>query len=224
MNTVAGSEAVESDRSGAVTYGEEASRSRGRRLQHSAPGDVDRLRPAIRLALGLSNLLPQFCFNRVRTAFWRAANISIGEGSLIMGDMIVSGAGDWASLLSIGDHTYVTGPLRINLGGEVRIGSGVNIGHDCVFLTVDHEVGPPERRAGLSMHGPIKIGDGVWIASRVTILPGVTIGAGAVVAAGSVVTSDVPPNTMVGGVPAKVFRKLSSDSSAALDGRDLALK
>ncbi|MEY4508217.1 MAG: hypothetical protein RLZZ450_339 [Pseudomonadota bacterium] len=211
MKDVAGSETLLSGKPVVVTNGEGSSDPRHKRLRRSSPEEVDRLRPVTRLALRLGNLMPQFCFNRVRTAFWRAANIPIGEGSLLMGDVILSGAGDWASLLSIGDRTYITGPLRINLGGEVRIGSGVNIGHDCLFLTVDHEVGPPYRRAGLSRHGPIVIGDGAWIASRVTVLPGVTIGAGAVVAAGALVATDVPPNTMVGGVPAKVLRALGSD-------------
>jgi carbonic anhydrase/acetyltransferase-like protein (isoleucine patch superfamily) len=216
MNEVAGSEAVDSSETEAPVNGDGG--LHGRRLRRSAEGEVQQFRPATRLALSLGNLLPQFWFNRVRTAFWRAAQMKIGEGSLLMGDVILSGAGDWTALISVGDHTYITGPLRINLGGEVRIGNGVNIGHDCIFLTVDHEIGPPWRRAGFSNYGPIVIGDGVWIASRVTILPGVTVGHGAVVAAGAVVASDVAPHTMVGGVPAKVLRKLS-DSWTDLDSR-----
>lgn len=208
MNEAAGPERVEPNVDEAATSSEDARRASGRRLRRAPAGEVEKLRPVLRLTLRLSNLLPQFCFNRVRTALWRSAQVPIGDGSLLMGDLLVSGAGDWKSLISIGDHTYITGPLRINLGGEVRIGSGVNIGHDCLFLTVDHEVGPPHRRAGLSSYGPIVIGDGVWIASRVTVLPGVTVGAGAIVAAGALVASDVEPNTLVGGVPARVLRKL----------------
>jgi acetyltransferase-like isoleucine patch superfamily enzyme len=155
-----------------------------------------------------STLLPQLNFNHLRTALWRAAGFDIGKRSQIMGELHLSGSGDWTSLLSVGNDTYITGPLRINLGGSVRIGSAVNVGHDCLFLTVDHEVGPPWRRAGLSTHLPIVIDDGVWIASRVTVLPGVTIGRGAVVAAGAVVATDVPPHTMVGGVPARILRQL----------------
>jgi acetyltransferase-like isoleucine patch superfamily enzyme len=60
--------------------------------------------------------------------------------------------------------------------------------------------------------GPIRIEDGVWIGSRVTVLPGVTIGAGAVIAAGAVVNRDVPPDTLVGGVPARVLRHLDEPS------------
>ncbi len=72
-------------------------------------------------------------------------------------------------------------------------------------------MGPSEARCGRLVAAPITIGNGVWIASRVTILPGITIGDGAVVAAGAVVTRDVAPNTLVGGVPAKVVRDLDLD-------------
>ena len=58
---------------------------------------------------------------------------------------------------------------------------------------------------------PIHIGKRVWIGSNATILPGVTIGDGAIVAAGAVVTKDVPENTIVSGVPAKVMRTISEE-------------
>lgn len=60
----------------------------------------------------------------------------------------------------------------------------------------------------LKKRKPITIGDDVWIGGHSTILPGVTIGNGAIVAAGAVVTKDVEPNTVVGGVPAKVIKKI----------------
>ncbi len=60
---------------------------------------------------------------------------------------------------------------------------------------------------------PIHIGKRVWIGSNATVLPGVTIGDGAVVAAGAVVTRDVPANTVVGGVPAKVIRHIYEEET-----------
>lgn len=182
--------------------------SRRRKLLRGAVSEVGDLRVGVHLVQGLTGLLPQFCFNRLRTALWRATKVQIGAGSMVMGDIVLSGSGDWSSLLTVGENTYITGPLRINLGGAVHIGSGVNIGHDCLLLTVDHEIGPAARRAGWSTHGPVTICDGAWLASRVVVLPGVTIGEGAVVAAGAVVASDVAPHTMVGGVPARVLREL----------------
>jgi maltose O-acetyltransferase len=168
------------------------------------------LRPGPQLIQGLNNhLLPHFCFNRLRTALWRSVKLDIGAGSLVMGPLLLSGTGDWQSLLSVGAETYISGPLRIDLGGAVKIGNRVNIGHDCLLLTVEHEFAGSSRRAGPTSHKSITIHDGVWLASRVVVLPGVTIGSGSVVAAGAVVATDVAPNTLVGGVPAKVLRQLS---------------
>ncbi|HCJ91322.1 MAG: hypothetical protein I3I94_01775 [Acidaminococcaceae bacterium] len=58
---------------------------------------------------------------------------------------------------------------------------------------------------------PVRIGDDVWVGGNVTILPGVTIGSNVVVAAGAVVTHDVPDNSLVAGVPARVIRKLENN-------------
>lgn len=58
-------------------------------------------------------------------------------------------------------------------------------------------------------YAPIHIGRNVWIGANAVVLPGVSIGDGAVVAAGAVVTKDVPPCTIVGGVPAKKLKEIS---------------
>jgi acetyltransferase-like isoleucine patch superfamily enzyme len=99
----------------------------------------------------------------------------------------------------------------VDLAAPVRIGSGVRIGHDVTLLTVNHTIGSEELRSGTREFQGIDIGDGTWIASRVTVLPNVHIGSGCVVAAGAVVSRDVPANTLVAGVPARVIRSLSVD-------------
>jgi acetyltransferase-like isoleucine patch superfamily enzyme len=75
-------------------------------------------------------------------------------------------------------------------------------------LTTTHDIGPHEQRCHGSRSEPVTIGDGAWIGTRALILPGVHVGAGCVVAAGAVVTDSVPPDSLVGGVPAKVLRTL----------------
>ena len=112
--------------------------------------------------------------------------------------------------ISIGTFTLISGSLHCDVGAPIRIGSGVRIGHGVSLLTVDHHIGTKELRSGARKFGPIEIGDGAWLASHVVVLPGVRIGAGAIVAAGSVVTHDVPDNTLVMGVPARVARDLDT--------------
>jgi maltose O-acetyltransferase len=158
----------------------------------------------------VSRGFPQFAFNRVRTSALRALGLRIGARSMIMGAVQVTGPGG-VGLLSIGENTFITGPLHVDAGAQVRVGNRVHFGHDVVLLTINHEIGPPEERCGPLKAAPISIGDGVWIGSRVTVLPGVSVGRGAVIAAGAVVTRDVAPDTLVAGVPAVLVKRLDSE-------------
>jgi acetyltransferase-like isoleucine patch superfamily enzyme len=99
-------------------------------------------------------------------------------------------------------------PLHLNASAPITIGNRVGIGHHVVIITDSHRLGDASQRLGERLGRPVSIEDGVWIAARVTVLPGVTIGRGSVVAAGAVVTRDVPPNCLVAGVPARVLREL----------------
>ncbi|HKO52812.1 MAG TPA: acyltransferase [Polyangiaceae bacterium] len=153
-------------------------------------------------------LLPEQTFSRTRTAALRAAGAQIGKHSLVQGTVRITGSDSPCRFLSIGRQTILSGHLHLDLAAPLTIGSLVRIGHDVSLLTISHEIGEPWLRSGTSMSKPITVGDGVWIASRVTVLPGVTIGHGAVVAAGSIVTRDVAPNTLVAGVPARFVRQL----------------
>lgn len=80
-----------------------------------------------------------------------------------------------------------------------------------MISTVNHPMTPMGRRKHLGIAKPVNIGNDVWIGGNVTILPGVTIGNNVIVAAGAVVTKDVPDNTLVGGVPARMIKTLEND-------------
>jgi maltose O-acetyltransferase len=181
----------------------------GNRVARLLEDELGALEPRRSIAGLLSNVLPQLSGNYARTRIWRAAGLQLGPRTLILGPLHVTGQGRWQELFSVGADTLITGPLRVDVAAPVRIGSRVRIGHDVSLLTVDHEIAEAEQRCGRSLVAGINIGDGAWLGSRCVVLPGISVGAGAVVAAGAVVTHDVPPNTLVGGVPARFLRDLT---------------
>jgi maltose O-acetyltransferase len=127
-----------------------------------------------------------------------AADVRIHAGTIVHG-----------SRLTIGRDTFINRGCVIQADAPVTIGDQVHLGPGVRITTVSHEIGPSHRRAGERHYKPVTIGAGAWLGAGSQILPGVTVGAGAIVAAGSVVTADVPPDTVVGGVPAKLIRSLT---------------
>lgn len=101
----------------------------------------------------------------------------------------------------IGNNTTINKRALLDgRGGTVVIGDNVDIAQDVHIWTLQHDYNSPDYKA---VGGNVHIYDYAWLASGVTILPGVSIGEGAVVATGAVVTKDVPPYTVVGGIPAR---------------------
>ena len=104
---------------------------------------------------------------------------------------------DCGKNLRIGQRVFINSGCRFQDQGGITIGDDALIGHNVVFATLNHGLDRGERSGTYPQ--PIVVEQEVWIGANATILPGVTIGEGSVVAAGAVVTSDVAPNTVVGG-------------------------
>jgi acetyltransferase-like isoleucine patch superfamily enzyme len=110
----------------------------------------------------------------------------------------------------IGEYTVIRGQ------GGVTVGDRVYTSPHTQIMAVNHVFDDPGRpfiEQGITARG-IVIEDDVWLGSAAVITDGVRIGRGAVVAAGAVVTHDVPPHTVVGGVPARVLREVGAGNSA----------
>ena len=114
---------------------------------------------------------------------------------------------DHGLALAIGVNVFVNHGCTLNDMGGIEIGEDTMIGPNVSLLTTGHPTAVADRRAGITV-APIHIGANVWIGAGATVLVGVTIGDGAVVAAGAVVSRDVPPATLVAGVPARAIRML----------------
>ncbi len=109
--------------------------------------------------------------------------------------------------IHVGRRVFINQNCTLYDLAEIRIGDDVMIGPNVSILSASHPVDPEQRRICVTGK-PIIIERNVWIAAGATVIGGVTVGENAVVAAGAVVTRDVPPNTLVGGNPARVIRQI----------------
>ena len=162
-------------------------------------------RHLIPVANAFGSVVTQTRAHRSRNAIYRLAGVQVDPAAKISGYCRFFGprVDVGASWVGMGVWLISTGTAGVTIGDNCDIGPGV-------LITVgSHEIGGAARRAGVGTADAVHVEDGCWIGARAVILPGVTVGRGSVVAAGAVVNKTIPPNSLVGGVPAAVIRRLA---------------
>jgi len=120
--------------------------------------------------------------------------------------------------LTLGQSVIMNFGTLISANQSVTIGDGVSIGQYCLICDTESADAVPDAVAA-----PIELADDVWIAARVTVLPGSKIGKGSVITAGSIVSGEIPAGVVAGGIPARVLRKLHPGEAAA-EGSEVRAK
>lgn len=143
--------------------------------------------------------------------------IDIGKGSIVMHGAVLhvyNFRGLPNSKIVIGEESLIGEYSVVRGQGGVHIGNRVFTSPFSQIIAVNHIFDDPNMsftEQGITAEGII-IEDDVWIGASAVITDGVTIGKGSVVAAGAVVTKNVPPHTVVAGVPAKVIKEIDGSS------------
>jgi maltose O-acetyltransferase len=117
--------------------------------------------------------------------------------------------------IELGSHVGIARDCVLDGRGGIKIGDYTIIGFESIILTCTHNSNRkdiPIREQGM-FTAPVIIGKDVWVGARVSILPGVTIGNGVIIGINSVVTKDVPPKTIVGGIPARIIKDREGETN-----------
>src|SRR5580698_8707548 len=160
----------------------------------------------VKRAMAMTAALNRLTFNdadEVRALFSKLIGKPVDDGFLLIPPFYTTGGRD----IRVGRDVFVNQNCTFYDLGGIDIADDVMIGPNVSIITSGHPLEPSHRRAFV-VAKPIAIERNVWIAAGATIIGGVTVGEHSVVAAGAVVTKDVPPNTLVGGNPAKVIRSI----------------
>lgn len=132
---------------------------------------------------------------------------TVGKNTIIVGPIECRGT------VIIGDNCWIGKNCKINGNGMVIIGDNCDIGPEVTFQTGGHEIGDLFRRAGKGEVYKQKVGKGTWIGGRSTICNNTEIGSGCVIAGCACVVSNISDNMLVGGVPAKIIRRLEDENT-----------
>lgn len=164
----------------------------------------------VRVATRLSAELSSYCLDdatSIREAFEELIGKPVGDGFTLIPPFYA----DCGLNITVGRTVFVGPRCAFTGHAPIEIADDVMIAHNVNLVTAGHPVEPGKRREYITAE-PITVEANVWIGAAATVLPGVRIGEGAVVGAGAVVTHDVPPATLVAGVPARVIRQLPHDA------------
>lgn len=175
------------------------------------------MKPLIKAFARGFELLVLFVVGRIpshhfRLLVYRLAGVKIGRHSTFQWRTVFYAP----ERISVGNHSIIGNDAFLDGRRAIRIANNVNIAGHVHIYTLQHD---PQSNSFESVGAPVEIQDYVYVGSRATILPGVTVGRGAIVAAGAVVTKDVPPGTIVGGVPARVIGERRSSLEYSLKSR-----
>ncbi|UQX88665.1 hypothetical protein M6D93_01375 [Jatrophihabitans telluris] len=141
-----------------------------------------------------------------RPALLRAVGLDVSKNVTFESGVVIRAG----RALHVGPYSFVNTECVLDLQESITIGSNVHLAHRVMLLTVSHEAGGPQRRAGDLAARPIVVEDGCWLGASVVVLPGVRIARGCIVAAGAVVVADTEPDGLYAGVPAARVRELST--------------
>lgn len=149
-------------------------------------------------------------FQRISCLYWRSRLHSCGSNTIIDRAVNIYNPQN----ISLGHEVTLNAGVKLQASQDATIdlGDGVVVSYNAIILTaglhVDVKKRGIHRRDREHISDPVIIKNQVWIGANAIILPGVIIGQGAVIAAGSVVTENVQAYTLVGGVPAKLIKRV----------------
>ena len=162
---------------------------------------------SVKRAMALTASLNRLTFNdadEVRALFSELIGKTVDDSFLLIPPFFTTCGTD----ITVGRNVFVNQNCTFYDLGGLDIADDVMVGPNVSLITSGHPV-EPSRRRDVTIAKPIVIERNVWIAAGATIIGGVTVGENSVVAAGSVVTRNVPRNTLVGGNPARVIRRIA---------------
>lgn len=150
----------------------------------------------------INNFLSTTKYFNLKRNLLLSLGYNIGKNTKIVGPLFIT------SKLTIGDDCWIGRDFKCYGNGHVFIGNRCDIAPNVSFSTGGHKIGSSLRRAGDGEIYDIIVGDGVWLCVNSTICKNTTIGDSSVIAACSCVVKDVEKNVIVGGVPAKIIKRL----------------
>lgn len=163
----------------------------------------------VKRAMAITARLNRLTFNdadKVRALFSELTGQEVDESFLLIPPFFTAGGDE----IRVGRNVFINHNCTFYDLGGLDIGDDVMIGPNVSLITASHPLDPSERRS-TTIGKPIVIERNIWIAAGAIVIGGVTVGENSVIAAGWVVTKDVPPNTLVGGNPARVIRSIGED-------------